>query len=76
VFSVGSSQSLGSWLSHQCTGSVLSHQSDGSVMSSQSRRALRGLQTQGDLPIGSVVVIGALSATAAAAHLWFWRRRR
>ena len=55
---------------------MLSHQSNGSVLSSQATRALLGRRTDGKLPTGSVVAIAALSAAAAAGHLWFWRRRR
>ena len=76
AFSTGSSQSLGSLLSHQSRGSVMSNQSDGSVLSSQATHAVGGVRADGPLPGGSVFAIGAVSALAAAAHLWFWQRQR
>jgi hypothetical protein len=55
---------------------VLSHQSDGSVLSSQATRAMRGRQTDGQLPAAYGVAIGIGSVVAVAGHVWFWRRRR
>src|SRR4029453_3973950 len=61
---------------HQSRGWVLPHQSDGLVLSSQATRSLAGRRTDGPLPGGPVFAVGALSAVAVAAHLWFWQRRR